>query len=1130
MRKSLVLLISLILVVFLLATFVACTDNTPNRFTLELVDKDVEYFEFTLGEIDWDQISFYIYDNETNEIYAQHTATESMVAEEDRDKLYFAGTKTIKLIYQGAELFVTLKLNSPVYVREYNVLFNAGEGVFANYEGTPNVLSVKEDILETIPIPVREGYEFLGWFEDPTGLSGTKIITPYTLKRNLTLYAKWSDQRRYSVSYFVYEDDRRKEELEQVTNVEHGTELSLVKHTEKVGYIFDCYEILNLDDPSADIVTIKYDANSDDFTHVVCNNLQIRLRYATRMISLTYICDAWEENENIGDVIVVADTYRVQVPYNTILQKDILPIPTLPDKEGHTGIWIDNETSAEPVYNRATRDMLVKAVYTPIKYNMYFYDENDVLIPNATRIVSYNETIDKEPDVPEKTGHDGVWMVINRDYNLNVPNGQLIQYPLKDIMMKEDVKVYARYTPKSFNVTFNFKMDGMLQEVTETFVYRYGDIIESPIDLTINRVIDNVEYAGYDGKYYEIVWYSSPIRVKEKLVGFPYDVIDTVNFYYEVIRRPYTVEFKLPDFDYLKDVSFNQAPVYVNPGDNVVPPQIIMEGYEVTGWYYTAEAPLYDETVTYSEGDFVYYNGHYYSAQQSSTGIKPLSPDDNANDLYWLVGGQSFGFYLEDYPNGIPIDDFHEYNQDSYYDRAFYAIVDVKKFSVTFNNLNITQGDDGYVYEYNVVGEPIMVDYATVGISAPTTLVLPSYPDGVESRFTFEGWYTESEFVTLPIDLETYKITKDLVLYAKWSDELVGTDGLIYAPNDPENITSYTIVGFETNLAEYSHLVLRIPAYHNGKPVVAIENNAFASFDKTLYIDEIIIPATVNSIGDSVFTACNKVDKITLDENNTAFMIDNDGVLYSLDGQILYSAIALKSKSYSIANAVKTIKGGAFANLNNLETITIEENSSLTTIGEYAFDGCISLKAIVIPNSLESIGKYAFRSNYSLRNVDIDVVNSNLLQVGEGAFADSLDALNTIHDTQGNPEYVLLGRVLIAYLGDAVELTLNDNIVAIADGAFNRHITDSNASNYQLNKLIVTENSNLSYIGHEVFFSCANLNTIILLSTNFVEIESDSFDGISLSSKLYVSESLLDVYKANDNYLIFGVDNIHIHS
>lgn len=1133
MRKFIVLVCSILLLALLAVTFVACTDNSGNKFTLELVDKDVEYFEFTVGEINWEDIEFFVYDNENN-LLGSYTASLSMVKAEDVDKLNTAGIKTVTLNFQGAELLVTFKLNSPVYKVEYTVVYNAGEGIFKNYEGTPNTLELKYDVIREIPTPVRDGYEFLGWYED-VNATGTKIITPYTPKRNLTLYAKWSDQRRYNVTYSVYEDNRKKQDLETSYNVEHGKDVILPYASNIVGYNFVRYEISNLDDEGAEIVYINSDSEVEEYVYNVKNNLHVILRYNIKMITLTFVSSSWPENQEFENVInpaepivVTGGIYTIKVPYGTILQKDILPIPTLPEKEGHDGVWIDDATGQEPVYAKATTDMFVTAKYDIKYYSMTFYDENNKLIENATRSIQYNAFLDKEPVVPEKTGYNGVWKVENKGYSNLHPAGEFIEYDLKAIPMKEDVKVFAFYEAKSFDISYSYKMEGMSEAYVEKFTYQYGQVIDAPIDLTVQREVEGVTYNGYDAKRYEIIWYSSPNLSKEKKVTFPVDVIDNATFYYEVVRRPFIVDFILDSSQGLENVNiepvrYDDVKVEIKDGvaqGIIIPPTWIMEGYEISHWEYKAYAPIFDETVSYATGDYVFYNGKYYSTLQPSSGILPT------NTTYWIEGARTISYSVESAKEGIVIYDFHEYSEDLFHDRAFYAFAKVKQFNVTFKNLVVTKDGDEYVYNYENVGIPMAVDYATIGISsiAPTTLTTPTYPDAQPSKFIFEGWYTENEFITLPVDLNTLKITEDVVLYAKWSDELVGTEGLIFEADNAENPSSYSVVGFETNLAEYSHLVLRIPDTYNQKPVVSIADNAFARFDRVLYVDEIVLPVNVASIGDNAFTACYSLKKFTIADLNASFKVDSYGVLYSTDGKILYKVPAMAElipnlSSYTVPATVEEIKGGAFAGLKNLSSVVFaggQDGANVIGIGDYAFDGCLSLSSITLPNSLTSIGDYAFRTCYSLSEIIIDNINSNLQKVGEGAFVDSMDALRLEEDC------VLLGNVLIAYVGDATELTLADNVVAIADGAFNREITDINTSNYQLTKLIIGEASKLEYIGNKVFLSCSSLNAIEILKNTKVEIESDSFNGISLSATLYVNDELLESYKNDSNYDFFG--------
>ncbi|MCR5743281.1 MAG: leucine-rich repeat protein [Lachnospiraceae bacterium] len=92
------------------------------------------------------------------------------------------------------------------------------------------------------------------------------------------------------------------------------------------------------------------------------------------------------------------------------------------------------------------------------------------------------------------------------------------------------------------------------------------------------------------------------------------------------------------------------------------------------------------------------------------------------------------------------------------------------------------------------------------------------------------------------------------------------------------------------------------------------------------------------------------------------------------------------SNDYSITNVVigkdiTSIRGGAFAMWSNLTTVTLENLSSLESIGNSAFCDC-DIREMTIPASVESIGMHAFGDNENMTSITLPYRFSNMVDDG----------------------------------------------------------------------------------------------------------------------------------------------------
>lgn len=143
----------------------------------------------------------------------------------------------------------------------------------------------------------------------------------------------------------------------------------------------------------------------------------------------------------------------------------------------------------------------------------------------------------------------------------------------------------------------------------------------------------------------------------------------------------------------------------------------------------------------------------------------------------------------------------------------------------------------------------------------------------------------------------------------------------------------------------------------------------------------IVIPDSVHSIGTKAFINATSLKNITIGKGisylgekafeNTKYYNTStnwkNNVLYA--GSCLLAAKSALSGSCSVAEGTKAISDAAFNDCVNVTSITIPD--SVVYIGEYAFRGCEKLSNVTIGSGVKEIGIYAFKDCSELKGINL---------------------------------------------------------------------------------------------------------------------------------------------------------------
>ena len=381
------------------------------------------------------------------------------------------------------------------------------------------------------------------------------------------------------------------------------------------------------------------------------------------------------------------------------------------------------------------------------------------------------------------------------------------------------------------------------------------------------------------------------------------------------------------------------------------------------------------------------------------------------------------------------------------------------------------------------------------------------------------------------------------------------SEGLGYSLNSDG--TGYTVTGIGT----CTDTELIIPSEYNAKPVTSIGNAAFIgctgltsvtignsvtsiggyAFGGCTGLTSVTIGNSVTSISICAFTYCSGLTSIIVDEGNTKYhsagnclietatktlilgcktsVIPTDGSVTSIGEWAFEGCTNLTS--ITIPDSVTSIGSSAFYGCSGLTSVTI--GNSVTSIGNYAFDGCTGLTSVTIPDSVTSIGNYAFDGCTGLTSITIP---DSVTSIGESAFSgcSSLENITIpfvgASATARNGYDQVFGYIFgytttssssSSVLGTTYQYCVGSKYYhyyipsSIKSVTITRGIIPNQAFNNCSGLISVTIGNGVTSIGSFAFYKCSGLSSVAI-GNGVISIGEGAFQGCMKLKDIYITD------------------------
>ena len=360
-------------------------------------------------------------------------------------------------------------------------------------------------------------------------------------------------------------------------------------------------------------------------------------------------------------------------------------------------------------------------------------------------------------------------------------------------------------------------------------------------------------------------------------------------------------------------------------------------------------------------------------------------------------------------------------------------------------------------------------------------------------------------------DLKEIKLPSNLTVL---SNSLFGTDANLEYITFGDAEKTDTVIIPETVQKMGNYVFMNCEKIKNIKLPSNLKSIGKTCFQGCISLTGLFIPQSVESIGGGIFADCDALQSVEIEDENNKFIF-KDGILYDVKNGILVSAVnSLISEKVIVDECTKTIDYYAFADCDNLYEIEIPQG--VVNIGEKAFARLDNLKNIDIPDSVTNITTLAFYRCNGLVSVQVP---GSVTAIKNGTFRECNNLKKVIlnEGITGIEQYAFYDCELLE------EISIPGTVTTVGNSAFYRC---KNLKNIEIPE-------GVTKIDGSAFIFCSSLEQI-KLPQSLVSIGSGAFDNctslisVELPDNAIISRDTFKECKNLSDIVISDTNNNYI--